>query len=55
MYVSIHQENKAFTNKHIQHVDAHSPNMQTLFYVLMFVCVHASVGKKANSCNLWAT
>lgn len=44
MYVSIHHENKACTtNTHIQQAHAHSLNMQALFYVHVFVCVHASV------------
>lgn len=46
MYVSIHHENKACTtNTHtgVRLAHAHSQNMQALFYVHVFVCVHASV------------
>ena len=49
MYVSIHHENKActthtqHTHKHTRLAHAHSLNMQALFYVHVFVCVHASV------------
>ena len=42
MYVSIHHEYKGCTTNTLQ-VHAHSLNMQALFYVHVFVCVHASV------------
>lgn len=42
MYVSIHHENKACAT-YTQQGHDHFLNMQALFYVHAFVCIHASV------------